>query len=127
MPPTITSPRNQRVLEAMKLRDRRGREKQNRIIIDGARELLRALEADVELDELFVCLPLCGDESCCHGGDLEAALDEAAQLQDDVRRRGGFCLWRVARNRKSAKLSLTAAVTGPIYAPRAEGAARTLL
>ena len=62
MSPTITSPRNQHVLDATKLRDRRGREKQNRIIIDGAREILRALEAGVELVDLFVCVPLPDDE-----------------------------------------------------------------
>ena len=51
----ITSLQNQRVKNAVKLRDRRGREKQNCIIIDGAREILRAIEAGVRLIELFVC------------------------------------------------------------------------
>ncbi|MFV1967008.1 MAG: TrmH family RNA methyltransferase [Pirellulaceae bacterium] len=55
MHPTITSLQNQRVKDAARLRERRGRKIQDRIIIDGAREVLRALEADVELSELFVC------------------------------------------------------------------------
>lgn len=51
----ITSLRNQRVKDAVRLRDRRGRQKQGRIIIDGVREIGRAVAAGVELVELFVC------------------------------------------------------------------------
>jgi len=51
----ITSFQNKRVKNAVRLRERRGRKTQDRIIIDGAREVLRALEADVEILELFVC------------------------------------------------------------------------
>ena len=57
--PTITSLQNQRVKDAAKLRDRRHRDEQQRTIIDGARELLAALRAGVELVELFVCEALC--------------------------------------------------------------------
>jgi RNA methyltransferase, TrmH family len=56
---TITSPQNPRVKEALRLRDRRHREKQGRILIDGARELHRAIAAGVRLVEAFVCAPLC--------------------------------------------------------------------
>ena len=59
----ITSRQNQRVKNAAKLRDPRAREKQGRTLIDGARELSRALRADVELLELFVCEPLCRDDA----------------------------------------------------------------
>ncbi len=38
--------------------------KQNRIIIDGARELLRAIGAGIELTEVFVCDELCHSEDC---------------------------------------------------------------
>ena len=55
----ITSPHNPRVKDAARLRDRRHREKQGRILIDGARELLRAVGGGVRLLELFVCEPLC--------------------------------------------------------------------
>lgn len=57
--PPITSLQNQRVKDAAKLRERRQREKQGRIVIDGLRELQRAIEAGVELREVFVCEPLC--------------------------------------------------------------------
>lgn len=52
--PTITSLQNQRVKDACRLRDRRGRQDQQRIIIDGTREINRALDAGCEVVELFV-------------------------------------------------------------------------
>jgi TrmH family RNA methyltransferase len=51
----ISSPQNQRVKDAIKLRQHRGRKKRQRIIIDGAREVARAMQAGVEVVELFVC------------------------------------------------------------------------
>ena len=55
----IRSLQNPRVKNAVRLRDRRHRSKQGRILIDGARELSRAIGAGVELIEIFVCEPLC--------------------------------------------------------------------
>jgi len=55
----IRSLQNPRVKNAVCLRDRRRRSKQGRILIDGARELSRAIGAGVELIEIFVCEPLC--------------------------------------------------------------------
>ena len=57
--PLITSPQNPRVKSAVRLRDRRHREKQGQILIDGVRELHRALVGGVRLVEVFVCEPLC--------------------------------------------------------------------
>lgn len=54
----IASPANPRVREAAALRDRRTRQRTGRILIDGARELTRALDAGIELVTLFVCQPL---------------------------------------------------------------------
>ncbi len=51
----ITSRHNPRIKLAAKLRDRRGRHEQQRIIIDGLREIGRALDAGVEFIEAFVC------------------------------------------------------------------------
>jgi TrmH family RNA methyltransferase len=51
----ITSRQNERVKDAVKLRDRKGRERQGRIVIDGAREIARAIAAGVEIVEAFVC------------------------------------------------------------------------
>lgn len=55
----IASPHNQRVKDAIKLRDRRQRTKQGRTIVEGVREIGRAIEAGVALDEVFVCRDLC--------------------------------------------------------------------
>lgn len=54
MPERITSPHNQRLKDAIKLRDRRARDRQGRILIDGARELERALRANVKVLEVFL-------------------------------------------------------------------------
>jgi len=60
----ITSLQNPRVKAAIRLRDRRHRQKQARIRIDGARELLRAIHAGVPIVEVFVCGPLLsGDDA----------------------------------------------------------------
>ncbi len=53
----ITSRQNDRVKDAVKLRDRKGRERQGRIVIDGAREIARAIRAGVEVVEAFVYEP----------------------------------------------------------------------
>jgi len=55
----ITSLKNSRVQQAVRLREARQRRKQQRILIDGARELARAMAAGVRLHEVFVCPALC--------------------------------------------------------------------
>jgi TrmH family RNA methyltransferase len=64
MPVEITSPHNPRVKAARQLRERKGRQRQGRILIDGARELIRAIGAGVELVEVFVCGELCQGDEC---------------------------------------------------------------
>jgi len=56
---TIRSFQNPRVKAAVRLRDRQHRQKQGRFLIDGARELGRAIRAGLPLVEVFVCKPLC--------------------------------------------------------------------
>ncbi|MGA2032144.1 MAG: TrmH family RNA methyltransferase [Thermoguttaceae bacterium] len=58
----ITSLQNPRVKDAVHLRDRPQREKRQRILIDGARELRQAIAGGVRLLELFVCESLCAGE-----------------------------------------------------------------
>jgi TrmH family RNA methyltransferase len=55
LPGPLTSPSNPRVKSAVRLRDRRERETTGLTIVDGARELSRALDAGIEVDEAFVC------------------------------------------------------------------------
>ena len=56
---TITSLQNPRVKNAVRLRDRRHREKQGRVRIDGLRELTRAMDGNVQLLEVFICPAKC--------------------------------------------------------------------
>ena len=44
-PPLITSTSNPRVRAALALRERRGRSESGRLLVDGTREVLRAIEA----------------------------------------------------------------------------------
>jgi TrmH family RNA methyltransferase len=71
----ITSRQNARVKEAAKLRSGRQRERQGRFLIDGGREILRALGAGIDVVEAFVCEPLLSDGQ---------AHDAAAQLADST-------------------------------------------
>src|SRR5579863_6464807 len=66
---TITSLHNPRVKETSRLRQRRHREERGRFLIDGARELGRAISAGVELVEVFVC------ESLCQSSEARQALE----------------------------------------------------
>ncbi len=53
--PLINSLQNPKVKQVVKLRDRRGRDKANQFLIEGYRELLRALDGGHPLDILFIC------------------------------------------------------------------------
>jgi TrmH family RNA methyltransferase len=67
----ITSTSNPRVKAAAKLRDRKGRDAQRRIIIDGVREVARAVTAGIHLIELYFVEELCSDAE--HQALLSAA------------------------------------------------------
>lgn len=67
--PELASPSNPRIKAAARLRERRERDRSGLTLIDGARELRRALDAGVEVVEAFVCEPLVAGE------DARAALD----------------------------------------------------
>jgi len=67
--PVLASPSNPRIRSVARLRDRRERESTGLTLIDGARELRRALQSGVEVVEAFVCEPLLAGE------DARAALD----------------------------------------------------
>jgi len=83
MPEQITSRQNARIKEAAKLRAGRQRAKQGRFLINGAREIGRALDAGIEIDEAFVCEALCTSEAA---RDLVSRLAEAncAEVTDEV-------------------------------------------
>lgn len=67
--PTLASPSNPRIRGAARLRERRDREARGLTLVDGARELRRALANAIEIVEVFVCEPLLAGE------DARAVLD----------------------------------------------------
>lgn len=67
--PALASPSNPRIKAIARLRDRRERESTGLTLVDGAREVRRALDAGVAVVEAFVCEPLLAGE------DARAALD----------------------------------------------------
>jgi TrmH family RNA methyltransferase len=67
--PDLTSTANPRVKAVAGLRDRRDRDRTGRTIVDGAREVRRALESGARIDEAFVCVPM------LQGADARTALD----------------------------------------------------
>ncbi len=68
-PPILTSLANPRIKAATGLRDRRERDRTGLTVIDGAREVRRAIDAGADIVEVFVCEPLLA------GPDARAALD----------------------------------------------------
>lgn len=75
---TITSPKNARVQSAIKLRRRKHRTSQHRTLVDGIREIQRAIDSGASLAELFVCPSLCTTEAS------ERLLEQSAGLSAPV-------------------------------------------
>ena len=86
----LTSPHNPRVRALVALRDRRGREDAGRILIEGGREVLRALEAGIAVETVFVA------EAGCRTAECAAALDLAAGHGAEVVRLGERAFERAA-------------------------------
>jgi RNA methyltransferase, TrmH family len=84
--PDLTSRANPRVSAVAALRARRERDRRGLTIVDGAREVRRAIESGVGIDEVFVCEPLLA------GPDARAALDalEAAGVKPVTTSEGVF-------------------------------------
>jgi TrmH family RNA methyltransferase len=80
----ITSTHNPRFRRAVKLRDRRQREKHGRFLIEGMREIRLALEGGISLEELFACPALCESDPCQRV--IDYAADHGAQLFSVSRR-----------------------------------------
>ncbi len=55
MAPTITSPQNPRVKQVVRLRDRRHREREGLLLVEGSEELSLALAGGARLQALFFC------------------------------------------------------------------------
>ena len=77
-PEPITSPANPRIKHLVRLRERRERDQSGLFLIEGYRELSRALEGGVELTELYSCPALYLGEH--EGALVEAAIAAGAEL-----------------------------------------------
>lgn len=51
----ITSSKNEKIKKIVKLKDKNKREKYSLFLIEGYREILRAVDADIEIESLFIC------------------------------------------------------------------------
>jgi len=60
--PSITSIQNPRIKNAAKLRQRRQRDRQQRFLIDGVREIAKAHTSDIAIDEVFYCGKMVRDD-----------------------------------------------------------------
>jgi TrmH family RNA methyltransferase len=81
----ITSRQNPRVKDAARLRNRSERTKQQRFLIDGAREITRAVAAGFHCVEAFVCNELCESDECHNAVDrLVNAGTEVFEVTPDV-------------------------------------------
>ena len=78
----ITSLQNPRIKEMIRLRDGRHRRKQGRILIDGVREIDRAMQAGIVPSEVVFCKALCDDAAAqnvlASAGDRQAELIEVS-------------------------------------------------
>jgi TrmH family RNA methyltransferase len=90
-PPLITSIHNPRVKRAARLRDRRGRKQQNRMLVDGLREIQRACTAGIETEELYVCESMLDAMTRSSAMELAATFDvEIMRVTEEVFRKLAF-------------------------------------
>jgi TrmH family RNA methyltransferase len=74
----ITSRRNQRIVEARKLQQRKHRERQGRFLVEGLQLLQMALDGGVEPVEVFFCEEQCGE------GVMQALLSSFREARADI-------------------------------------------
>jgi TrmH family RNA methyltransferase len=73
MTTVLTSPHNPRVRALAALRDRRGREAAGRILVEGGREVVRAIRSGVRVETVFLADEGCRTEPCLEAVALARA------------------------------------------------------
>src|SRR4051812_753293 len=102
-PDTITSTRNPRVAAAAALRERRARDEAGLTLVDGVRELSRALDGGATVVEVFV------DEGSLPAGAIEA-VDRARAGGATITHVGGAVLGRLAYGDRAEGVVATVAI-----------------
>ncbi|MEN8113983.1 MAG: RNA methyltransferase [Actinomycetota bacterium] len=69
----IESPSNRRIIEAAKLKKRRQREATGRFLVEGTREIERALEAGIAFDDVFIAPDLTSSDTASLASRAKAA------------------------------------------------------
>jgi RNA methyltransferase, TrmH family len=101
--PQITSAKNPRIKAALDLRDRRGRERAGATLVDGVREIARALAGGARVSELFV------DESRLRG-DAPVVVDRARAAGARITEVAGTVIDRLAYGERSDGLLAIAGI-----------------
>ncbi len=96
----ITSTRNPRVVAAVALRDRRGRDEAGLTLVDGTRELSRALDGGAQVAEVFVDATALDDNG-------RTVVDRARDAGAEITPVGGVVLGRLAYGDRSEGLVAT--------------------
>ena len=81
---TITSPQNPRVKQVVRLRDRRHREREGRLLVEGSEELALALAGGARPEALFVCPALLQDDQAALLEQARAAAAEVFEVSPPV-------------------------------------------
>lgn len=89
-PVRVTSPKNDRVKQLVKLRSRRHRDREGVFLVEGARETLRALEAGVVLREVYIAPELFNSEAASVAHQLRATPAELVELSDEAFRKASY-------------------------------------
>lgn len=81
----ITSRQNPRIKQAAALRNRKQRDATGRTLIDGPRETLRAIAADVTIEQAFICPRFCHNEEATEAiAQLQAKEAELFEVTPEV-------------------------------------------
>jgi TrmH family RNA methyltransferase len=117
--PKITSLQNPRIKDAVRLRQRRGRAKQGRFVIDGLREVQRAVAAGVPLTDVFLCGSPVDDHVLALAESLAAEGVEVSQLAPNVFEKLAYGdrneqLIAVARTPRTSLEQLSVSGDGPV-------------
>ena len=84
MPLTLTSPQNPRVKQVVRLRDRRHRDREGLLLVEGSEELSLALAGGARPQTLYLCPALVGSQHAALVAQASAAAGEVIEVSAPV-------------------------------------------